>query len=416
MEDLARNLIEAFTAGHGILSSRQREERARVELQLQREKQQAELEHAAQTLELAKQAAEFVQAGQKQELAARSQDPRKSVSGGSVPGGLDLGTAAPAPRPEVKVGGMSFPLQFIQDLMDQKDQLRQKETAANIAQAGGEAQARKDVLDQGTPVDQALATAAAAQGMNLTPGTKINPEAIKLGSETFQQKEATKRTGIAAAARNTGGSSRLDPNDPDVAAAINSAADRVAGGEITADTARGLLGGVKSGLGVPLLKAIGDRRVLPPKVREQVNGIGNTRSLVDQMGQLVDNVIKSKDPAERLQNTALLEQYGGQVATLLARGFGERGVVTEGDAKRATGLAPGWKAANFAPGYAKRELALLHQTLDRVEKNVTENYFQEVSKNPGAAVKHPDGVDAQGFKWYNGHKYKKGASAWELVQ
>lgn len=382
MSSLAEQIINAFQSGHSVLSQREASARADAELALHREKQKAELENAAQTLELAKQAAEFVNAGRAQDNAAKSSDPRKSQEGTVTEGGLDLGTMAPGPRPTVKSGGVHLPLQFIEDLLRVKDEQRQKDVAANVQQATGEAQGRADIADKGTPVDSALASAAAAMGMPLTPGSRVSPKALEMGSEVFQQGEATKRTKIAAAASAArGGASRFDPNDPQTVADVNSVADKLAAGEMSMSDARGSIGGVKSPLNLLLVRAMGERRILPPKVREQLNGIGNTRSLVDQMDDLVNNVVRSKDPAERLQNTALLEQYGGQVATLLARGFGERGVVTEGDAKRATGLAPGWKAANFAPGYAKRELALLHQTLDRVEKNVTEGYFSEVSKD-----------------------------------
>lgn len=154
---------------------------------------------------------------------------------------------------------------------------------------------------------------------------------------------------------------------------VQDVADRYAAGELTMEQARGMLGGVRgmqSGAGQDFLKFVGDRRGMTPNLRKDLSGVTTTRNIIDQMETLVESIINAKTPEERVENTILLQQFGQTTGTLLSRGFGERGVVTDKDVSRATGLVPGWKAANFNPDYARRELALLRDVLDRNEKGI----------------------------------------------
>lgn len=194
---------------------------------------------------------------------------------------------------------------------------------------------------------------------------------------------------------------------------IQDVADRYVSGELTFDQARGALGGVKGMQtnGPALMSAIADRRGFSPQIRKDLGGIQTTRNIVDQMEGLMNDIINAPNLAERVKATALLEQFGQTTGTLLSRGFGERGVVTDKDVARATGLVPGWKAANFAPEYAARELALLREVLDRNERgvigaNVTVRDRQgNVVSGPGAAAGTGPGSDAASLKKKYGVDY-----------
>lgn len=193
-----------------------------------------------------------------------------------------------------------------------------------------------------------------------------------------REEEARVRAAAAGRAASIGA-----PIAPD---AVANVAARVAAGEMTFTEGRQALGGVRSGAGALLAQALGDSRVIPAPVRKDLQGIKTTRNIVDQMEELMNNIINATDPVERAKNTLLLEQFGQTTGTLLSRGFGERGVVTDRDVARATGLVPGWKATNFAPEYARREIALLREVLDRNEQGIAEGYFQTQSRTGGVSV------------------------------
>jgi hypothetical protein len=198
-------------------------------------------------------------------------------------------------------------------------------------------------------------------------GPQPGPTNMEIGLITDKRKEEARIRAAAA-----GRQASFGPHAP--ASMIEDLANRYTAGELTFEQARGALGGVKGMQvnGPAFMSAIGERRGFSPQIRKDLGGIQTTRNIVDQMEGLMGDIINAKDPTERAKATMLLEQFGQTTGTLLSRGFGERGVVTDRDVARATGLVPGWKAANFAPEYAAREIALLREVLDRNEKGLVE--------------------------------------------
>lgn len=116
---------------------------------------------------------------------------------------------------------------------------------------------------------------------------------------------------------------------------------------------------------------------VPPKVREAINGVDRAMELVGPAEDLMEKIIRGEDP---VTNSVLLENYVGSISTLLSRSLGERGVATEGDVNRAKGLVPGWKSANFAPEFGRRELGLLKGLLQSQKSALSKNYFKPISQ------------------------------------
>mgnify|MGYP001576922511 CR=1 FL=1 len=166
---------------------------------------------------------------------------------------------------------------------------------------------------------------------------------------------------------------------------IDLTAQRVASGELSPQDAQRLLGGQRGGLGAALITKIAslNARIVPPKTREALNNVNIGLGQIDQVEELVNAVIASKTPEERAKNVLLLESYGQTIAARLARANGEVGVLTEQDVNRSIALIPGWKAANFAPDYARRELQLVRSNYDKVRNALGNQYFAQFERTPG---------------------------------
>lgn len=243
----------------------------------------------------------------------------------------------------------------------------------------------------------ALARADAADALPAHIGARsrsvlgVGDEPVTGNDVTILNAEKARQAALAAAnTRHSGGlTSHLSDEY------VRDVAERYAAGEYTAEQARGMLGGVKGmqeGNGERFSTALADRRGMTPALRKDLASVTTTRNIVDKMEELVNGIINSKTPEERAENTILLEQFGQTTGTLLSRGFGERGVVTDKDVSRATGLVPGWKAANFNPAYARREIALLRDVLDRNEKGVLGAATQQYDRSGGRVNGAGDGA------------------------
>lgn len=171
--------------------------------------------------------------------------------------------------------------------------------------------------------------------------------------------------------------------------AVDSAADRVASGELSPSSALAMLGGVRSGMGQPLLEAIGTRRILPPKVREESTAIERAKALMIPVRQLVAEINATSDIQQKAVKSLQLENYVSSIGTQFARAKGERGVVTDQDVSRVLGLIPGWKSANFAPGFAEQNLKIIEDTFKRDQDQLLNKYFLEVPIRPGGALAGP---------------------------
>lgn len=150
---------------------------------------------------------------------------------------------------------------------------------------------------------------------------------------------------------------------------VQEVAQRVESGQITVSEGQALLGGQRGGLGGALVDELTHRNslIIAPKRREAVNNVNIGIGQLDTLQELVNNVQRSTG-ADRLKNTKLLEDYADTITARLARANGEVGVLTEQDVGRAKSLVAGWKAANFAPGYAKQEIDLLRRNYGKVKE------------------------------------------------
>jgi len=232
-------------------------------------------------------------------------------------------------------------------------------------------------------------TTARRQAEAANPVTKdLTPyEKEMLNQRTLDRQQ---RAADSAASRATqrelrGQMLRLQDMPEDEQKIVDDLAERVASGEATPETARGLLGGVSGKRGMALAEAIASKnaRIVPVKIREGLTDLNRTKNLVEEIRALVTEIQSSSDPQVRAEKSILLENYTQSVGTMLARGFGERGVVTDADRKAATGLVPGWKSANFAPGFAMEKMKILDEMIARNQKALTENFFDKLPK-PGA--------------------------------
>lgn len=123
--------------------------------------------------------------------------------------------------------------------------------------------------------------------------------------------------------------------------------------------------------------------IVPKDIRQRITDLEGARNLFGPIKELVAKIKKGENV---IQNSLLLEGYTQSIGTVLARQVGqERGVATDKDVSRAVGLVPGWKAANFAPGYAEQEMALLEDVVSRQDKTLRESYFKKVGSTNAEA-------------------------------
>lgn len=248
------------------------------------------------------------------------------------------------------------------------------------------------------PIDKEIYTAV-VQGKNLDSrlefqGEQTDKRIAASERNTAAQIAAADRR--AALSRGTGvaGLGELPSSDQD---AIKELARRVTEGEMTVSDARGLLGGVHGGKGKAFTEALlaTGSRVAPPKVREGLQDLKRTQNLVTEIRTLVDEIASSTNPEDKLKKAVLLENFTMSVGTMLARGFGERGVVTDADRNAAIGLVPGWKSSNFAPQFAQDKLAILDKMIERNSDALTKGYFERIPSKGGVP---PTAATASPFK------------------
>jgi hypothetical protein len=244
------------------------------------------------------------------------------------------------------------------------------------------------VMEPGSPLAEGGTVPKAAT--SLIEGAADRTAAAKQGD--LNRKNQRDVAGIYAAARRNGAAGGITDDD------ISALADGVESGEITSpQTAQALVGGVKSGAGVKIWRELARRgsRVVDPKTRESLGQIQSARAIVDTLEELVGNVASAKDPTERAKATLLLESTGQATAAMLSKGFGESGRLAEGDIQRARALVPGWKAANFDPNFAQREIDLIRKSMDKAEASVVAGR-NKTYKKPGAPAA-PGGGAPGGF-------------------
>lgn len=174
--------------------------------------------------------------------------------------------------------------------------------------------------------------------------------------------------------------------DAKAKARVNSVRDKVAAGEYTISQGLSALGGVRGGLGGALTEALEDVRVLPTAVRQANSDIERAKNVMAPIRQLVEEINKAKSLEEKIVKSARLETYVQAIGTQFARARGERGVVTDKDVSRVLGLVPGWKSANFAPGFADENLKLIDETFTRDQSALLSKYFTTVDKQGGTAA------------------------------
>lgn len=363
---MLRELAESYAEGERVkafgFGYKERAERARLENEglVTRNKQAA--------LDLEQDPAAFAKEQELSELEIKAR--REALTEKELARAAELKAAMTDSSNGTPIDPATKPEEAIADWRSRSLKIeREKETVEQNARVRQEQEARNANLGP-----------ASRSYLGVSPDDQVSATDLEVLMGKRREEAAVR----AAQARASYG---LSPSDPTSQAAVKSAADRVASGEITIGEARSLLGGVRGGLGKALLAALEEKRVIPPAVRKDLSAVQITRNIVDQMEELVEDVVNAKTPEDRAEATLLLEQYGNATGTLMSRGFGERGVVTDVDVKRATGLVPGWKAANFNPDYARQEIALLKKVLDRNEQGIAAGYFQVQNRNTGEVTK-----------------------------
>lgn len=202
-----------------------------------------------------------------------------------------------------------------------------------------------------------------------------------------------KRLQPQGAGINTGkGYADLDSTDK---ARVDAVRDKVASGEYTISQGLSALGGVRGNLGGALTESLESTRVLPTQVRTANSDIERARNLLVPVRRLVDEINKTADLEQKAKKSVQLEQYVQAIGTQFARARGERGVVTDQDVNRVLGLIPGWKSANFAPGYAEENLKLVEEAFNRDQQTLLGKYFSTFEKGGGSPTSLDDALDKE---------------------
>ena len=217
--------------------------------------------------------------------------------------------------------------------------------------------------------------------------TRLKQEAIARGAPL----EARRSLDIALLSRLVNPAKSSVDLPPNLNSMLDDVARRVASGEMTLAQAQQAMGGQRAGLGGAILSRLSetDARILPAPVRAKITDVNIGMGELEIMEQLTEQVINSPNTADRAANTLLLENYTKSLASRLSRANGEVGVLTDQDVNRAMTLVPGWKAANFAPDFARRELQLLRANYERVKNAFTNQYFEQFSRGAGAPTPTP---------------------------
>lgn len=121
--------------------------------------------------------------------------------------------------------------------------------------------------------------------------------------------------------------------------------------------------------------------MVPRQVWERINNLESAKTLLDPVKSLVQQIEQAPDYNRKVELSLQLENYMQTVGTAIARNIGqERGVVTDADRVVAIGLVPGWKSANFAPGFAQEKLKLLDGIVNRQLQVLKEDYFKPIDQ------------------------------------
>lgn len=361
MGDFAENFIQGFMAGHRAKSEKERAAQDKERFEEAKKQHAEEFKLRQNESDIMTQAYTL---DEKLKLLAFRRTQPAPLPDLSKSGGMGPPREEDFPNEEpvsLDFGGQHFKVPVVHQEEAMKERLMQLAEEQRIKDDAENVPLTSDIPQIG-----------------LKAGARVRPNELNAKVQLRGQDTALEAARTRAAAVGKGG---MDINDPVTKAAVDNAADRVAAGEISVGDARGLLGGVKGGLGTHLLTALGERRALPTKVRVELGTLNQSRAAVRQVEDLVRDVQSSKGVKEKVENSLLLEQYINANATNLAKGYGgEVGRVTDQDAIRVKGIFPGWKAANFAPGYVEKELGVIRSGLDKREKAITTGYFQEVDK------------------------------------
>ena len=152
----------------------------------------------------------------------------------------------------------------------------------------------------------------------------------------------------------------LDKLPPQIQNRVRSTAKRVAQGLPVGEGIL-LLGGLKSGLGMALEEAVSEMNaaIIPQAVRAQLVSTEDSLRIIDRVSQMVDEIDKNPDSKAKAAQSKILEDFIEQQAPLMARAVGHVGVLTQRDVDSVKQILPGWKSANFAPGFAREKIRLL---------------------------------------------------------
>ena len=107
----------------------------------------------------------------------------------------------------------------------------------------------------------------------------------------------------------------------------------------------------------------------------QLQEITTSRSLVGGLRDTINKIQEASDPKKRTELTMLLKGQADAVTARMARANGEKGVLTDQDISRATGLVPGWSSANFNKQFADQQLDLINSNFDAVERSIRQTYY-----------------------------------------
>lgn len=227
-------------------------------------------------------------------------------------------------------------------------------------------------------IDKAVQQAERLKAIPPPPVSLIEPSAKYLGLggagnyspadiDVMKQKreeEARVRAAAAGRAQYGGNSGRLDPSDPATKTFVSNLADRYARREITWKEAQASMGGVHSGLGPLFESEVGNRMGLDSKSKNLLTSIQVSRSTLDDMEGLINEVVSAPDAQTQIEKSYLLDAFIKSKAGTVARGFSsETGVITNPDIERALAIVPGWKAANFNPDFAKQMLNTMRSNM-----------------------------------------------------
>lgn len=188
---------------------------------------------------------------------------------------------------------------------------------------------------------------AAFQRLAITQGNILNRLLLQQGAPPQGFLDARQEGGIEQAAQQ--------------------AATRIARGEAK-------LSNFGRGLHPAILDNLGDSLIASPKQRDAFASLAQAERLVDLIERETNRVINSSGE-DRVKASVVLTDLTNSLGAIFARGvFAERGVLTDADVKRSTGLVPRWKAANFVPGIARTEINILREILIGAKTKVLDEF------------------------------------------